>query len=35
MKNVPVCIYIYNANYKNIKKIGQQNLFNIFITNVQ
>lgn len=30
MKNVPVCVYIYNANYENIKKLGQQNLFNFF-----
>jgi len=30
MKNVPVYVYIYNANYENIQKLGQRNLFNIF-----
>lgn len=31
MKNVLMYIYIYNANYENIKKLGQENLLNIFL----
>lgn len=30
MKNLPAYVYIHNANYEHIKKLGQQNLFNIF-----